>query len=297
MTFSNKTILTIFGFTFPIWLTIFQNSFTVLLLYLSRSLGYFSIKDLEWEKVQRWLPLSILFSLVLVTSQYSLGLLSVPMVVIFKQFTTIAITIGDKLIYGNPLTPGISASLVIMFVGSMVAGLNDLEFNLAGYIWMGSNCVVQTAYSLYQKKAIKDTGFNEFSASYYNNILAIPAMLCVFAAFPNEFYGVLDSPAFQKEGFNMLLIFNGFCGFAISLGIFWAFTQTSPATFSVVGSLNKIPLTVLGGYIFHTPFSTLGIISIVVSLGGGVVFSLAKLAQQTKPRPEPIPHAILVRSQ
>jgi len=282
MTFSNKIILSTYQFSFPIWLTLYQSAFTFVILYGVKFFELFTIAPLSQDKILKWAPLSVLFVLTLVTAQYSLGLLSVPMVVIFKQFTTIAITIGDWYFHGNHMSAGIVASVVIMFIGSVVAGFNDLEYNFTGYMWMAANCTFQAGYSLYQKTALDKTEFNEWSASYYNNFLCIPAMLIVFVFFPNEFWNVHKATAFEEPEFVYLLIMNGLCGIFISLSIFWVIGKTSPATFSVVGSLTKIPLTVLASYIFHTPFTPLGKLSCFVSLSGGVIFSITKARLQSQ---------------
>eukprot|EP01087_Luapelamoeba_hula_P015515 TRINITY_DN4648_c2_g1_i1.p1 TRINITY_DN4648_c2_g1~~TRINITY_DN4648_c2_g1_i1.p1 ORF type:complete len:143 (+),score=18.66 TRINITY_DN4648_c2_g1_i1:221-649(+) len=140
---------------------------------------------------------------------------------------------------------------------------------------MLANVVMQTGYSLYQKKALEITGFNEWTAAYYNNILTIPTIIIVLLAV-NELPGVMAFDLLGDPAFGCVVLWSGVCGFLISLSIFWAINKTSPATFSVVGSLNKLPMTVLGSYLYDTPFTTLGGISAFVSLAGGVVFSATK---------------------
>ena len=44
----------------------------------------------------------------------SLGRISVAMVTVFKNFTTIAITVGDRILFANPITGEIWLSLLIM---------------------------------------------------------------------------------------------------------------------------------------------------------------------------------------
>jgi hypothetical protein len=46
--------------------------------------------------------------------------------------------------------------------------------------------------------------------------------------------------------------------------------------FSLVGSLNKIPLAILGMLLFKAPTSTNNVISVLIGLAAGVVFAHAK---------------------
>lgn len=209
------------------------------------------------------------------------------MVTIFKNFTTIAITFGDYLLYGNPISPGVAISLLIMFFGSFFASLNDLEFNFWGYVFMLGNCTAQTCYVLYMRKAL--TKLDNYSAVFYNNVLSIP-LLVPFVVFHNEFTGITEAEAVISPSFYLVVIASAITGFCISLTTFWAISATSPTTYSVVGSLNKIPLTIIGSYVFQTKFSTAGLLSIIVALFGGVVYSAAKhqqaMAKQTEKKSE-----------
>lgn len=83
---------------------------------------------------------------------------------------------------------------------------------------------------------------------------------------------------------------SGVSSFLISVCSFWAVKATSPTTyryeinsisilinyFSIVGTLNKIPLTVLGIVFFSAPISNLGGVSIAIGLSGGILYSYEK---------------------
>ena len=44
-------------------------------------------------------------------------------------------------------------------------------------------------------------------------------------------------------------------GFAISFASLWFLSKSTPTTYSLVGSLNKIPISIIGLVIFKTPTS------------------------------------------
>lgn len=57
-----------------------------------------------------------------------------------------------------------------------MGALNDLTFNLRGYVWMLVNCAVSAGYILYMRVCIRLVEFADFDSVYYNNMLAIPVM-------------------------------------------------------------------------------------------------------------------------
>jgi GDP-mannose transporter len=274
-TLSNKAIINFYSFDYPLFLTVFQNAFVVVFVLLLGQWGSISVEPLESRKVSAWLPLNMCFVLMLVTSQLSLGLISVAMVTVFKNFTTIAITLGDRIFFDNPISPSIAGSLGIMAVGSIVAGYNDLEFRADGYFYLFLNCAFQTTYTLYLNKLMRTLNLNKWSMVYYNNIIAIPLLIPCFFFF-KELDTILSAEAWSIPSFWVLLFLNGSCSVGISMCSFWAMGLTSPTTTSMVGSFNKIPLTIVGSIIFKTPFNAIGRASTMVGLGGALVYTWAK---------------------
>jgi GDP-mannose transporter len=56
----------------------------------------------------------------------------------------------------------------------------------------------------------------------------------------------------------------------------WFISTTTPTVYSLVGSLNKVPLAFIGLFAFSTPWSIPNLLSISVGLAAGVVFAIAK---------------------
>jgi len=281
MTLSNKFILSSSGydFHFPSFLLLYQSVFSSVFVYILKILGLITCEDISLPLVMKWLPTNFLFVAMLLSGSYALRFLSVPMVTVFKNFTTMFVTLGDFTYFGQPLSAGIVGSLTLMFLGSIVAAFNDLEFRLDGYIWMFINCIVGAGYVLYMKIAMKGTKLSEFGSVLYNNLLSVPMVLVL--AWLDGFEGVLEYPQWSDTGFLLSILFSGFSSVCISFASFWTVKTTSPTTYSVVGSLNKIPLTVVGVLVFQTPVSTLGGISIGIGLLGGVVYSYWKNRERT----------------
>jgi len=274
MTFSNKIVLSSFEFKWPMLLMAYQHVFTVIFVQVAQAFGFITVEPLQWKLVKKWLPCNILFVAMLLSGSYALKFLSVPMLTIFKNFTTMIITGGDYFIFGQPVSNGVNASLLLMLFGSVVAAFYDLSFNRDGYLWMSFNCVVSAGYVLYMRTAMKGTKLSEFGNVYYNNILSIPLVLPLM--FMNGLDGVTSYPYWSDGQFIAMAFFGGLSSVGISFASFWTVRTTSPTTYSIVGALNKIPLTILGVLFFKTPINFLGGVSIVIGLAGGVVYSLCK---------------------
>lgn len=81
------------------------------------------------------------------------------------------------------------ACLILMVLSSVVGGMTDLRFSLAGYIWQFINCVFTSGYALYligvMDKVVPLTStksrLNEFSMVYYNNLLSIGPIMAIMA--------------------------------------------------------------------------------------------------------------------
>lgn len=72
----------------------------------------------------------------------------------------------------------------------MIGAVNDLAFNVRGYVWMVMNCAVSATYILYMRLTIRKVEFADFDSVYYNNVLAIPVLgiLSIFTENWDEFF-------------------------------------------------------------------------------------------------------------
>ena len=126
-------------------------------------------------------------------STSALTYLSVPAFYVFKNISNVFTALGDWHWFGQTLSLGIIGSIVLMIAGSLVAGLNDLQFSAVGYTWVTLQSVFMAAYVLMIKKVQKETKLSEFEQAFYNNILAIPTFAMIAYA-NNELSDVWLNP-------------------------------------------------------------------------------------------------------
>ena len=126
-------------------------------------------------------------------------------------------------------------------------------------------------------KAYTTTGekLSEFSMVFYNNLLSLPLIFFLMyvqgelAALPNQ-------PDLYNPNFLFIAGLSGLVSFGISFSILWFLSTTTATTFSLVGSLNKLPISIIGLLLFESSWSMKNLVSVTVGLASGVMFVIAK---------------------
>lgn len=217
----------------------------------------------------------------LFTSMASLQHNTVPMVTVFKNITNIMTCFGDYYFFNTPVGFLVILAFGIMLGGACLAAINDVEFTLIGLYWMAANCVSTAGYVLYMKFAMKRIKMSKFGMVFYNNLL------CTFFLLPaSVLIGEVDlfisSPALHTFDYFSKNIFAGFVGFFLNFASLNCVSQTGPTTYAIIGSLNKIPTSIIGWIIFDAVITSQTWFFICVSMTGGFVYSYAKIKDSRK---------------
>ena len=132
-----------------------------------------------WTHIQNVLPLNLFFIVMLFSSMSALGLLSVPMVTVWKNLGVVLIVLGDWYVHQNEVIFLIIVSLIIIVFGAVFAGYEDLYYSFSGYMWMMLNIVCTAMYSLYVKYVKQKTKLSTTEMAYINGFLSVP--ICTLA--------------------------------------------------------------------------------------------------------------------
>ncbi|KAH9717567.1 GDP-mannose transporter GONST1 [Citrus sinensis] len=257
----NKFVLSGYNFDAGISLMVYQNFISVITVTILSFLGVISTEPLTWRLIKVWLPVNVIFVGMLITSMFSLKYINVAMVTVLKNVTNVITAVGEMYLFNKRHDNRVWAALFLMIISAISGGITDLSFHAVGYAWQIINCFLTASYSLTlrrvmdtAKQVTKSGNLNEFSMVLLNNSLSLPLGVLLVIVF-NEVDYLSRTPLLRLPSFWLVMTLSGFLGLAISFTSMWFLHQTGATTYSLVGSLNKIPLSVAGILLFKVPTS------------------------------------------
>jgi GDP-mannose transporter len=116
---------------------------------------------------------------------------------------------------------------------------------------------------------------NELSMVFYNNALSLP-LIAALAWARGDLGRASTEPALGDPRFLAAAGASAALAFGISFTSLWFLSTTTATTFSLVGSLNKVPVAVVGLVAFGVPATAQNVAAICVGLVASAVFVWAK---------------------
>ncbi|XP_042017181.1 GDP-mannose transporter GONST1-like [Salvia splendens] len=279
----NKYVLSSYDFNAGISLMLYQNFVAVVVVSGLSIFGIIKTEPLTWRLIKVWLPVNVIFVGMLVTSMFSLKYINVAMVTVLKNVTNVMTAVGEMYLFNKHHDNRVWAALFLMIISAISGGFTDLSFDATGYTWQLINCLLTASYSLTlrrvmdtAKQVTKSGELNEFSMVMLNNSLSLPLGVMLVCGFKEVDY-LVETSLLRSGWFWVVMTFSGLLGLAISFTSMWFLHQTGATTYSLVGSLNKIPLSVAGILLFKVPTSLENSASILFGLLAGVLFARAKM--------------------
>lgn len=167
-----------------------------------------------------------------------------------------------------------------MTIGAVCASFNDLEFSVLGYFWMIVNCLVTSGYVLYMRYASSSIKLTKFGMVYYNNILSSIILIPVLLIRKQEYF--FANPMYLKPSFILSNVLAGVLGFYLNFASLWCVSSTSATTYAIVGSVNKVPITLLGFTLFDAKMTSEGILFVTFATFGGFLYAFSKLPRKVE---------------
>ncbi|KNA21058.1 hypothetical protein SOVF_046740 isoform B [Spinacia oleracea] len=247
----NKVVLSTYNFNAGISLMFYQNLISTVIVVVLSICGFVSVEKFSWKLVRVWLPVNTIFVGMLVSGMYSLKYINVAMLTILKNVTNIITAVGDYYLFRRHQNQKVWTAMFLMLTLRMV---------------------MEKA-----KQLTKSGSLNEVSMVLLNNSLSLPFGLILILMF-DEWSYVRNANVITMPMFWAAATLSGLLGLAISFTSMWFLGQTSPTTYSLVGSLNKIPISLAGLLLFNVPLSVPNLFSILFGLFAGVFFARAKMS-------------------
>mmetsp|Transcript_11793 Transcript_11793/g.43090 ORF Transcript_11793/g.43090 Transcript_11793/m.43090 type:complete len:344 (-) Transcript_11793:362-1393(-) len=237
----NKWLLSYYGFSFPIALTMTHQLVSAILAFFTvRVLKLVEAPTLSREQVTaKVLPVAIMFSFSIALSNGAALRLTVPFMQMLKAATpTISVLIAFCL---GTEKPSLRLFLTILWIGLgvMIASFGELEFNMFGTILAVAGLSCESLRLVLSQRLLQadDIRFNAITGVYFTAPLSFVVLFALFLCFE---YSSLE--AFVVSHVNptevlLVLLSNGVMAFFLNLSVYQVLQLTSAITYGVMGQM------------------------------------------------------------
>ncbi|KAG4306465.1 hypothetical protein PORY_000453 [Pneumocystis oryctolagi] len=274
MTIINKYVAMEYGFNLNFFILIIQLLISIIILQICKFYKVIHLSEFNISAIKQWFPMS--FSLVIVIYLH------------FKAY-------GEVFFMGGTVSIVTLLSFFMMVLSSLIIAWEDLYFLLSslfvlkpfskenyiflhyGYIWMLMNCFCSSVYILGTRKKMKLKRFTDFDAMFYNDLLGIPLLIICTLTIDDWSNENIARNMHGKKIISMIsILLSGILSSGISYTSLWCIRVTSSTTYSMVGALNKLPISIFGLLFFKTPATFSTISAIILGFLSGILYTIEK---------------------
>lgn len=273
ITVVNKTVLTSFAFPSFQVLGIGQMLATILVLFVAKRLRYVDYPNLEATTFTKIWPLPLIYIGNMIFGLGGTKQLSLPMFTALRRFSILMTMIAEYYILGIKARLSIQLSVYTMILGAVLAALNDLAFNLEGYILILLNDFFTAANGVFMKKKLDSKELGKHGLMYYNSLFMLgPTVLLAWGM--GDITQTLDFPDWTNLMFVLQFALSCVMGFILSYSMILCTQYNSALTTTIIGCLKNICVTYLGMVIGGDYiFSWLNFVGLNLSVIGSLVYT------------------------
>lgn len=279
----NKYLLSIYGFKYPVFLTLCHMVACTGLSYLVSLMQFVPRQGIKSK--QQFIKISVLavvFCGSVVCGNVSLRFLPVSFNQAIGATTPFFTAIFSAIITRKLESVNTYLALVPVVVGIILASGTEPLFHMFGFIV----CVSATAARAF--KSVLQGILLSSDAEKLNsmNLLMLMAPISVAALVPATIIlepgSMAKAHALAKEssGFVFLLLLNSLTAYVVNLTNFLVTKHTSALTLQVLGNAKGVVATVVSILLFRNPVSTAGMIGYSLTVLGVILYSESKKHNQ-----------------
>lgn len=288
--FLNKIILSQYHFPHFIVLAGFQFLSTSVILYALQIFKKIELPPVSWGIIKEVSPIASMFLLNVISGLGSTKALNLPMFTVLRRFSILMTMIGEYLILAKQPSTHVTVSVAMMVGGAIVAALNDLTFDINGYILVLSNDLFTALNGIYLKRATLSGRYSKLAVLFYNSLLS-GVVVGLYYFGEHVYLSSVKSPpqlstlsrvwAFEhwtSTSFCVLFMSATVMGTVLNYSTFLCTSINSPLTTTVVGCLKNV-LTTYVGMVFMSDYqySVLNSLGVNISIIGSLWYTYVNI--------------------
>ena len=281
MVLANKYLLSIWKFDYIIFLILIEMLINIAVIGMLNYRAGKSLFDFKFDKRMKNLAIgSFFYTLHSVLSLKALNGLNIPIYTVFKRCVPLVnlvlsfVLIDEKkdihLVSSAEYarhSKQITASILLMTSGVLIAGFGELTFDFYSYSYCGLSVICQGLYLTFIQKCSDGPEKDSIKTLYEVSIITIPLLLTFFM-FSDEAQNMTSAESkfsFDNISFLFTFLLVLLSGCLLSFSQVWCTVNNNAITTSVVGILKSIIQTFCGIIIFNawknlTLFSYIGLL-------------------------------------
>lgn len=269
----NKHIVTNLEFKMHYFLIIIQSLIILFIVFFK--VIFFKAK-IRYSEINKWWIMSILLACMMFTGMKAIFYLPLSLFTLYKNFSIILIALLELYFFARPVTIIGFISFIVMLSSSFFANSVD-KVQIIGYLWMLSNVIFTSAYAIYLKKIMVTNGSTRLESVFFTNLISIPILFA--------FSILLDPIELPKITPNLVIsiLFSGISAYFTSFSTAWSMKVLSSTSYSMLGALNKLIVSVSGFMVFNESFDIQKIFALLVGILSGMIYSLDTVKKVPQP--------------
>ncbi|VEN35512.1 unnamed protein product [Callosobruchus maculatus] len=262
---------------------------TIVLLFAAKKLRIVTFPGLELGTFRKIFPLPLIY---IGNMFFGLGgtkQLSLPMFTALRRFSILMTMILELYILGIKPSFSVQFSVYLMIIGAIVAAMNDLAFNMRGYIFIFLNNFFTATNGVYMKKKLDSKELGKYGLMFYNSLfMIVPATL--FAYYSGDLDAAYNYKYWDDLLFLIQFVLSCVMGFILSYSVILCTLYNSALTTTIIGTLKNICVTYLGMVIGGDYiFSWVNFIGINVSVLGSLLYTYVTFKRKEATSYSPLP--------
>jgi len=243
--------------------------------------GTLDFPRFSWAKARQLSWVTILYTANTVFSLISLKTLNIPMYNVLKRLTPMMILVLKAFWKGKWPPSSITASVVVLVSGCVIAGAGDLGFDLYGYMMALLSCAMQAVYFLIVETQGEDCKVGSSEMLYYNSVCSLPMLLgIVLVSGEASAFPVAYLEGIEKVGTVTLcttVLCCALAGMLLNYSQFLCTTTNSALTTTIVGVGKGIVSVLLGFFLLGgVVFNWLNVSGITLNTVGMLWYTYIK---------------------